>query len=70
MTIKATFSNPNTEVTLQVNGLDFENNTVETDNNGYAEWESPLNGADLKFKSIGGTLLKLESDYGFTNINI
>ena len=70
MTITAQFSNANTEVTLEVNGLGFEGNTVETDSSGNASWVVPFDGADLNFKGIGGSLLKLESDYGFTNINI
>lgn len=70
MTITAQFSNPNTEVTLQVNGLDFEGNTVETDSEGNASWEVPFGGDDLKFKDIGGSLLSLTSSNGFTRISI
>lgn len=70
MIITAKFSNPNTEVTLQVNGLDFEGNTIETDSEGNASWEVPFGGDDLKFKDIGGWLLSLTSSDGFRSIYI
>jgi len=70
MTITAQFSNANTEVTLEVNGLGFEGNTVETDSSGNASWVVPFDGDDLNFKGIGGTLLSLTSSYGFSRISI